>query len=48
MRIPARFTAQCDLISDRMTSLFIRTHNEPLSAAMCVSDPDRSPLKIHR
>jgi hypothetical protein len=28
--------------------LFIRTHNEALIvAAMCVSDPDRSPFRIH-
>ena len=28
--------------------LFIRTHNETLSvAAMCVSNPDRSPVGIH-
>jgi hypothetical protein len=33
--------------STKRGQLFIRTHNEPLSvAAMCVSNPDRAPLRI--
>jgi hypothetical protein len=29
------------------STFFIRTHNEPLSIiAMCVSNPDRSPVRI--
>jgi hypothetical protein len=32
----------------KRSQLFIRVHNETLSvAAMCVSNPDRSPFTIH-
>jgi hypothetical protein len=29
-------------------SIFIRTHNETLSVAMCVCNPNRSPVGINR
>ena len=33
---------------EKRSQLFIRAHNETLSvAAMCVCNPDRSPLGIH-
>jgi hypothetical protein len=33
----------------KRNQLFMRLHNEPLSvAAMCVCNPDRSPIKINR
>jgi hypothetical protein len=33
---------------DKRSQLFIRTNNETLSvAAMCVNNPDRSPLRIN-
>jgi hypothetical protein len=34
---------------DKRSQLFIRTHNETLSVvAMCVCNPDRSPVRMNR
>ena len=33
---------------DKRRQLFIRTHNETLSVAMRVRNPDRSAVRIHR
>jgi hypothetical protein len=41
------FNAQLAVFEERR-QLFIRTHNETLSVvAMCVNNPDRSPVAIH-
>jgi len=41
--------SNCRFEFDERSQLFIRTHNEALSVvAMCVSNPDRSPVGIDR
>jgi hypothetical protein len=41
--------ANCRFQFQKSRQLFIRTHNEALSvAAMCVGNPDRSPVGINR